>query len=102
MSDRKTHLGAGALVGIGVGVYSVRNLEGWPVVARMLGAVLASVALRRVAGRFGAGAPLMAPTLVPQLGSARWHCRRDLGSAAGCASMDGGTGGGSAQLPRGA
>src|SRR5438094_742998 len=44
MSDRKTHLGAGALVGIGVGVYSVRNLEGWPVVARMLGAVLASVA----------------------------------------------------------
>ena len=76
MSDRKTHLGAGALVGIGVGVYSVRNLEGWPVVARMLGAVLASVA--------GAALP---DVLEPALHS--WHRRsfHSWGALAGTAGV---------------
>ncbi len=44
MAGRKVHLGVGALVGAGVGLYVARSVEGWPAVARILGAVLASVA----------------------------------------------------------
>jgi len=92
MSDRKTHLGAGALAGIGVGVASVRNLEGWPVVARMLGAVLASVAgaalpdalepalhswHRRSFHSWGALAGTAGVTLGPPVAARRWMAERE-------------------------
>lgn len=44
MPDKKTHLGIGALVGVGVGVYIARDRRDWPVVARILGAMLGSMA----------------------------------------------------------
>ena len=75
MSDRKTHLGAGAVVGLGVGLYMVRNLEGWPVLARLVGAALASVA--------GAAMP---DVLEPALHS--WH-RRSFHSWGALAGMAG-------------
>lgn len=43
MSNRATHHGVAALVGLGVGVYTARNQEGWPAVARLLGAVVGSL-----------------------------------------------------------
>ncbi len=43
MSDRRTHHGVAALIGLGVGIYVARNHEGWPVVARLLGAVAGSL-----------------------------------------------------------
>lgn len=57
---------AGALVGIGVGLYVTRERDGWPVIARIMGAVLGSMA----------GAAL--PDLV-EPGVHSWH-RRSLHS----------------------
>ncbi|SRR6266566_5854351 len=76
MPDRKTHLGVGSLVGVAVGVYTARNLEGWPVLARILGAVLGSVA--------GAALP---DALEPALHS--WHRRsfHSWGALAGTAGV---------------
>lgn len=44
MPDRRTHLSAGVLVGIGAGLYVSRKHEGWPLVARLLGALPGSIA----------------------------------------------------------
>jgi hypothetical protein len=43
VADRGAHRGAAAIVGLGVGVYVAWNEEGWPVVARLLGAVVGSL-----------------------------------------------------------
>ena len=92
MPDRKTHLGAGALVGVGVGVYAARNLEGWPAVARILGAILASVAgaalpdalepalhswHRRSFHSWGALVGTAGVTLGPPLAARRWMAGRE-------------------------
>jgi hypothetical protein len=90
--DRKTHLGAGALVGVGVGLYTARNLKGWPAVARILGAVLASVigaalpdafepALhswhRRSFHSWGALVGTAGVTLGPPVAARRWMAERE-------------------------
>lgn len=92
MPDRKTHFGAGVLVGVGVGVYTARNLEGWPVVARILGAVLGSVAgatlpdalepavhswHRRSFHSWGALAGTAGVTLGPPIAVRSWIAERD-------------------------
>jgi hypothetical protein len=92
MPDRRTHLGAGVLVGFGVGLYLTRNHEGWPALARILGAVLASAAgatlpdalepalhswHRRSFHSWGALAGTAGVTLGPPLAVRQWIAERE-------------------------
>src|SRR4029077_15964815 len=98
MSNRKTHLAAGAVVGVGVGVYTARNVDGWPALARILGAVLGSVAgaalpdvvepalhswHRRSFHSWGALAGTAGVTLGPPVAARRWIADREA-AAGGC------------------
>jgi len=76
MSDRCSHQGVATLVGFGIGCYAARDVEGWPTFARILGAVLASVA--------GASLP---DVLEPPVHS--WHRRffHSLGALLGSAAV---------------